>query len=72
MKLEILNEVQERFIKPMYEEIRAENELKKKYTVVNELSFETINNILAELEEAKMLNNVLKIKEIEEEINALK
>ena len=56
----------------MYEEIRAENELKKKYTVVNELSFETINNILAELEEAKMLNNVLKIKEIEEEINALK
>jgi hypothetical protein len=65
-----LNEVRDLYIKPIYEKFEAERQISKQ-TIVNELSIENIENLIAELEEAKLLD-MIKAKEIEEKIHGLK
>jgi hypothetical protein len=66
-----LNEVRDLYIKPIFEKFEAEKQISKQ-TIVNELSIEKIENLIAELEEAKLLDDIIKAKEIEEKINGLK
>lgn len=70
LKIEILNEVRDLYVKPIYEKFEAEKQISKQ-TIVNELSIEKIENLIAELEEAKLLDDMIRAKEIEEKINGL-
>ena len=54
----------------MYEKLVAEKQIPK--MIFNELSIEKIENLIAELEEAKLLDDIPRAKEIEEKINGFK